>query len=284
MDNPRKKTPKTRAKVATRADSVPRADDEEMPGAVDLSDCSDSEDSDDENCAAAVAASTSTSADNPSNKPPKTKVATSDNGDSDASDDDQIPDGVLDCDSSDSEDDSDDETCSASVESVANASTWTGDNPRRKPKQSWQKKRKLGRAKMKRDRLLQEIVGAAKNKSLTLHLRKQLRDVQKRLSSLQGAAVRRPKTQEVCCVMLYGQFMFLLIAMRMQVYAMLDDVFHDCPWPVPPSAILLHIPVQENKPKQTSEAILRDVLGRDRKWKSFGNWDIRDVAPRPDAT
>lgn len=68
------------------------------------------------------------------------------------------------------------------------------------------------------------------------------------------------------------------------MYELLDRVFANCPWPVPPSGILLHIPVNENKPKKTSEAILRDVIGRDRQWRNFGNWDIRDVPPRPAQT
>ena len=65
---------------------------------------------------------------------------------------------------------------------------------------------------------------------------------------------------------------------------MLDEQFCNCPWPVPPSAILMHLPIAEEKPKQTSEAILRSIISRDKKWRNFGNWDIRDVPPGPEWT
>ena len=65
---------------------------------------------------------------------------------------------------------------------------------------------------------------------------------------------------------------------------MLDEVFGNCPWPVPPSAILLHIPIAEKKPKKTSESVLREVISRGRKWRQFAKWDIRDVPPRPEFT
>ena len=58
---------------------------------------------------------------------------------------------------------------------------------------------------------------------------------------------------------------------------MLDEVFAKCPWPVPPSSILLHIPIKEQKPTRTNEAILHDVITRDRNWRNFGNWEFRNV-------
>ena len=76
------------------------------------------------------------------------------------------------------------------------------------------------------------------------------------------------------------------ILFQLQVYKMLDEdeQFCNCPWPIPPSAILLHLPIAEAKPKQTSEDILRYIISRDKQWRNFGNWDIRDVRPRPEWT
>ena len=66
---------------------------------------------------------------------------------------------------------------------------------------------------------------------------------------------------------------------------MLDEYFHDCPWPVPPSAILLHLPVQEDKSAGlTSEAMLRKVIGADKRQRYCHDWQIRNVDVKPDAT
>ena len=68
---------------------------------------------------------------------------------------------------------------------------------------------------------------------------------------------------------------------------MLDDEFKDCPWPVPPSAILKYLPIPEDPPgkhkRRNSEAVLRDMLGRDKKFKSISQWEFRD-ASRPAQT
>ena len=72
---------------------------------------------------------------------------------------------------------------------------------------------------------------------------------------------------------------------HMQVYEVLEKHFKNCPWPVPPSAILMHLPVQEDREKGlTSEAILRDIVSRDKKQRNCFPWIIRDVGVRPDKT
>ena len=70
-----------------------------------------------------------------------------------------------------------------------------------------------------------------------------------------------------------------------QVYQVLEENYRDCPWPVPPHAILMHLPVQEQRAKgRTSEAILRQIVGRDKRMRHCFHWDIRDVEVRPDFT
>lgn len=66
---------------------------------------------------------------------------------------------------------------------------------------------------------------------------------------------------------------------------MLENNFADCPWPVPPSAILMHLPIKEQKQKgMTSEAVLRQIVSRDKKQRHCYQWLIRDVNVRPDKT
>ena len=100
---------------------------------------------------------------------------------------------------------------------------------------------------------------------MLMHIPRAKQDVQKAISELQGAAVIKPTAQ--------------------QIYQVLEENFKDCPWPVPPSAILLHLPVQENKDAGlTSEAILRQVVGRDKRQRHCYDWSIRNVDVVPDAT
>lgn len=56
------------------------------------------------------------------------------------------------------------------------------------------KKRQLGRAKMKRDRIMQEI---SDNTEANSKLKAMLRKVEKRISELQDAAVQRPTAKQV---------------------------------------------------------------------------------------
>ena len=75
---------------------------------------------------------------------------------------------------------------------------------------------------------------------------------------------------------------------HLQVYQVLDEEFHDCPWPVPPSALLKFLPISEDPegtPKRrNSEAVLRDMIGRDKRYKTISNWEFRDAGMRPTST
>ena len=76
-----------------------------------------------------------------------------------------------------------------------------------------------------------------------------------------------------------------LFLVLLQIYEVLDTHYSDCPWPVPPSALLMHLPIKEDREKgRTSEAILRDIVSRDRKQRQCFPWDIRNVDVRPDQT
>ena len=71
----------------------------------------------------------------------------------------------------------------------------------------------------------------------------------------------------------------------LQVYDVLENNFADCPWPVPPSAILMYLPIKEQRQKgMTSEAVLRKIVSRDKKQRHCYHWLIRDVNVRPDKT
>jgi len=71
----------------------------------------------------------------------------------------------------------------------------------------------------------------------------------------------------------------------MQVYEVLQKQYADCPWPIPPSAILMHLPIREQKQKgMTSESILRKIISCDKRQRHCYNWLFRDVHVRPDKT
>jgi len=62
------------------------------------------------------------------------------------------------------------------------------------------------------------------------------------------------------------------------VFELLDDEFAACPWPVPPSAILLHLPFAEKREHNMNrEAVMRDILS---KHKKVYNWQWKEINPR----
>ena len=65
----------------------------------------------------------------------------------------------------------------------------------------------------------------------------------------------------------------------LQVYELLDTEFSECPWPVPPSSILLHLPFKEMRADKnwTREEVLRWVDQKDNK---FRNWEFKEINPR----
>ena len=101
---------------------------------------------------------------------------------------------------------------------------------------------------------------------------------------MQRSFNRQLNRYDICCVkscICITHFFIFVI----QVYQVLEEKFRDCPWPVPPSAILLNLPVQERKEQGlTSEAILRRVIGADKRQRHCFPWTIRNVHVRPDKT
>lgn len=64
----------------------------------------------------------------------------------------------------------------------------------------------------------------------------------------------------------------------LQVYDVLDTELSQCPWPVPPSSILLHLSFKEVRADGLNrEAVLREVRSKDKKWR---NWEWIEVGPR----
>ena len=128
--------------------------------------------------------------------------------------------------------------------------------------QSARKRKRLGQAKRKRDRIRQELDIAERNDR---KLQSKLTATNKRIAELRGAQVRRPTAKEV--------------------YEVLEKNYSECPWPVPPSSILMHLPVQEDKEAGlTSEAILRRIIGADKRARHCFQWEIRNVEVRPEWT
>ena len=72
------------------------------------------------------------------------------------------------------------------------------------------------------------------------------------------------------------------------MFKVLDDEFEDCPWPIPPSAVLKFVPIPEDPagtPKRrNSEAVLRDMVGRAKKLREISTWEFLDAGVRPPYT
>ena len=92
---------------------------------------------------------------------------------------------------------------SADTNQIPSTANWAPlHNPRSKRRAtqeandstSCKKMQKLGRVKMKRDRIIQEMNGSAE---VNAQLKSMLRQVEKRISELQGAAVQRPTAKQV---------------------------------------------------------------------------------------
>ena len=122
----------------------------------------------------------------------------------------------------------------------------------------------LGRASMQRDRLLQQATSFPemwqRNKLL---LKRQQQRVARMSKEVQRAGPA-PRIQDV--------------------YNLLDSkTFRDCPWPIPPSAILMFLPIAEIPGVRSAEANLRKMHGDDKSLKYISNWKFVN-GPRPHFT
>ena len=76
----------------------------------------------------------------------------------------------------------------------------------------------------------------------------------------------------------------IFVCICLQVFTVLEQEFADCPWPVPPSAILKFLPIPEDPvgtPKRrNSEAVLRSMLGRDKRFKEASTWEFKDAGAK----
>ena len=61
--------------------------------------------------------------------------------------------------------------------------------------------------------------------------------------------------------------MYFIQTNALQVYETLDAEFSACPWPVPPSSLLLHLPFKEMREDKnmTREEVLRYTTQKDKK-------------------
>ena len=122
----------------------------------------------------------------------------------------------------------------------------------------------LGRASMQRDRLMQQAKTFPemwqRNKDL---LKRQQQRIARMRKDVQRAGP--PPTMQ-------------------DVYDLLDSkTFQDCPWPIPPSAILMFLPIAEIPGVRSAEASLRKIHGDDKSLKYISNWEFIN-GPRPHFT
>ena len=140
----------------------------------------------------------------------------------------------------------------------------------------------LGKIRAKRERLLQHEKVHGK---LSKQCRATFNKVQKRIEVLEKQT-SPPTIREVLlfiifiCVSLHEYFPCCT-----QVYELLENEFSSCPWPVPPAAILKHLPIPEvrgGKKEQTSEMVLKQMIKNDKSMKTFSPWNFRPVGPNPE--
>ena len=145
----------------------------------------------------------------------------------------------------------------------------------------------LGTSCALRDRILQHQDADG---VVPKNLQPTLQDVRKQIVDLERKITRKATAADVrahaCPTPLCPTISYMHVCCH-QVYKVLDDEFEDCPWPVPPSAIMKFVPIPEDptgKPKRrNNEAVLRDILGRDKRFKNISQWEFRD-ASRPQRT
>ena len=135
-----------------------------------------------------------------------------------------------------------------------------------KRSQLWQDRLNLGIASALRDRILQHKSADGK---VPKSMQKALQDVHKTISALRQKLTHFKATVA-------------------DVYHVLDTEFADCPWPIPPSAILKYLPVDEDPPgthkRRNSESVLRNMITQGRQLKACSGWEFRDAGSRPDWT
>ena len=124
-----------------------------------------------------------------------------------------------------------------------------------------ERRQELGRAAMQRDRILQQAKTHpemwARNKLL-------LKRKQQRIVTMRKDSGPPPTINDV--------------------YNLLNSkTFEDCPWPIPPSAILMFLPIAEIPGVKNSEAILRKMVGDDKVLKYNSCWKFEN-GPRPHFT
>ena len=60
-----------------------------------------------------------------------------------------------------------------------------------------------------------------------------------------------------------------------EVYELLDNVFGQNPWPVPPCAILFHLELSPGASAQEREHNLRELIRKDRRVRHGSQWEFK---------
>ena len=141
----------------------------------------------------------------------------------------------------------------------------------------------LNKVRMQRDRVIQELLNASNSKTLKAMLKRTNTRIKSIKKKVGGAKTITAK--HVCILYPLYDLLRTHISMHIrQVYEVLEKNFMNCPWPIPPSSVLMYLSLEEVPGVQTREERLRSVIAHDMKWRHASNWEFRPVRPYPVAT
>lgn len=141
----------------------------------------------------------------------------------------------------------------------------------------------FNKVRMQRDRVIQEIHNASNSKRLMAMLKRanvQMNSFKKKVGRAESIKAKHVCIKSPLCGILHTH-----ISMHtQQVYEILENNFVHCPWPIPPSSVLMYLALDEIPGNQTREARLRSIISNDMKWRHTSQWEFRPVRPYPAAT
>lgn len=159
-------------------------------------------------------------------------------------------------------------------------------------------RQELGKCCSQRDRMLQQTKASGevwkKNKQLIKRMQNRIKKMKDRMKSdvtMKDVSVRMRVCVSIVivCMLFFGitlnhchSFHCMLRTCR-SIVSWTGSKFADCPWPLPPSAILLCAPIHEIPGQKTSEELLRKMHGNDKILKYNSAWQFVN-GPRPQFT
>ena len=148
--------------------------------------------------------------------------------------------------------------------------------------------KRLGKKKQIRDRVILKANASGKNAKKWTKL---LASLDKEINALESKIVTKPTIRDVrvheafsfvCCatLCLFCLPVNVIHELTLQVYNLLETrAFKDSPFPIPPSAILFHLPIVEvdGPKKKNRESVLREMVSRDKTVEAGSPWEFQDV-------